>query len=59
MANHDEDYHHELEDLKHELEHFQQEKERVRTILGKVGGMPKFRAKIINIVFFKQELYYV
>ncbi len=51
MENHDETHHDELEDLKHELEHFQQEKERVRTILGKVGGMPKFQAKIINIIF--------
>lgn len=51
MANHEKEYHHELEDLKQELEHFQQEKERVRAILGKVGGMPQFRAKIINIIF--------
>ena len=51
MAKHDEIHHDELEDLKQELEHFQQEKERVRTILGKVGGMPKFQAKLINIIF--------
>jgi hypothetical protein len=41
----------EISDLKHELEHFQQEKERVRAIIGKIGGMPKSRAKLINAVF--------
>ncbi len=51
MEKHDEIHHDELEDLKLELENFQQEKERVRAILGKVGGVPKFQAKIINIIF--------
>ena len=41
----------ELSDLKHELEHFQQEKERVRAIIGKIGGMPKSRVKLINTLF--------
>jgi Na+/H+ antiporter NhaD/arsenite permease-like protein len=41
----------ELEDLRKELEHFQKEKERVRAIVGKIGGVPKTQAKIINIVF--------
>ena len=41
----------ELSDLKQELEHFQQEKERVRVIIGKIGGMPKSRAKLINTLF--------
>jgi len=41
----------EIDDLKHELEQFQQEKERVRAIIGKIGGIPKFRTKLINIVF--------
>ena len=41
----------ELKDLKEELEHFQQEKERVRAIIGKVGGVPKFRTKLINGIF--------
>ena len=41
----------ELSDLKYELEHFQQEKERVRAIIGKIGGMPKSRAKLINTLF--------
>ena len=41
----------ELEDLKQELEHFQQGKERVRAIIGKIGGVPKFRTKLVNAVF--------
>ena len=41
----------EIEDLKQELEHFQQEKERVRAIIGKIGGAPKFRTKLINVLF--------
>lgn len=38
----------ELEDLKKELENFQQEKERVRAIIGKIGGMPRFHDKLFN-----------
>ena len=41
----------EVEDLRRELEHFQQEKERVRAIVGKIGGMPTFNIKLFNIVF--------
>jgi len=41
----------ELRDLREELEHFQQEKERVRAIVGKIGGVPKFRTKLINAIF--------
>ena len=41
----------EISDLKLELEHFQQEKERVRAIVGKIGGLPKFRTKLINGIF--------
>lgn len=41
----------EIEDLRKELENFQQEKERVRSIIGKIGGVPKFSGKIINTVF--------
>jgi len=41
----------EISDLRKELEHFQQEKERVRNIIGKIGGVPKFRTKLINGVF--------
>lgn len=41
----------EIEDLKRDLEHFQKEKERVRTIIGQIGGVPKFRVKVLNFVF--------
>jgi len=41
----------EIDDLRQELEHFQQEKERVRTIVGKIGGVPKFNTKLVNLLF--------
>jgi len=41
----------ELSDLKKELDHFQQEKERVRAIVGKIGGVPKFCTKLVNVLF--------
>jgi hypothetical protein len=41
----------ELEDLREELEHFQIEKERVRAIVGKVGGIPKLNTKLANWIF--------
>ncbi|MHC4727495.1 MAG: hypothetical protein ACYS17_09735 [Planctomycetota bacterium] len=41
----------EISDLRHELEQFQKEKERVRAIIGKIGGVPKFRTKLINVIF--------
>ena len=40
-----------MEDLRKELENFQQEKERVRAIIGKLGGVPTFHTKFINITF--------
>jgi hypothetical protein len=41
----------EINDLKQELKNFQEEKERVREILGAIGGVPKFRTKLINVLF--------
>ena len=41
----------EISDLKQELEHFQQEKERVRAIVGKIGGVPTFNTKLANWIF--------
>ena len=41
----------EISDLKHELEQFQKEKEWVRAIVGKIGGIPKFQTKLINVIF--------
>jgi hypothetical protein len=41
----------ELEDLRIELENFQQEKERVRAIIGKIGGVPTFNTRFFNWLF--------
>ena len=41
----------ELEDLRKELESFQKEKERIRAIVGKIGGVPKTQVHIINALF--------
>ena len=38
----------EILDLRKELEHFQKEKERVREIIGKIGGIPKFHSTLFN-----------
>ncbi len=51
MENKHENFEDEISDLKIELEHFEQEKERIRTIVGKIGGVPKFRTKLINGLF--------
>lgn len=41
----------EMEDLKDEMEAFRKEKERVRAIVGKIGGIPDFNTKTFNILF--------
>ena len=41
----------EIDDLKQELGQFQQEKERVRAVIGSIGGVPKFRTKLVNAMF--------
>ena len=41
----------EMGDLRKELENFQQEKERVRAIIGKIGGVPTFHTRLINTIF--------
>ena len=51
MTDQDNNIADELEDLKKELEHFQQEKERIRAIVGKIGGVPKFNTKVANYIF--------
>ena len=38
----------ELQDLKKELENFEKEKERVRAIVGKIGGVPKTQVRFVN-----------
>lgn len=51
MENKYDNYENEINDLKMELENFEQEKERVRAIIGKIGGVPHFRTKLINTLF--------
>jgi len=41
----------EIQDLKKELENFQKEKERVRAIIGKIGGVPTFHTRLVNAIF--------
>ena len=49
-VNHDHDKEIE-EDLRQEIERFKTEKERVRAIVGRIGGMPSFNTRIANIIF--------
>jgi len=41
----------EIEKLTSEIEDFKQEKERVRAIVGRIGGVPMFNRKLFEIVF--------
>ncbi len=41
----------EMDDLKQEIERFIKEKERVRSIVGEIGGVPRTHAKVFNIIF--------
>lgn len=41
----------ELDDLRSELENFHQEKERVRAIIGQIGGVPTFNTRFFNWFF--------
>ena len=51
MVNKYENIEDEISDLRQSLEHFEKEKERVRAIIGKIGGEPRFHTKLINAVF--------
>lgn len=51
MNEHSKNFEAEINDLKQELENFQQEKERVRAIVGKIGGIPTFNTKLANKIF--------
>jgi hypothetical protein len=51
MEQNVEHFENEINDLKAQLEHFEKEKERVRAIIGNIGGVPKFRTKLVNILF--------
>lgn len=37
--------------LEQEIEQFKREKERIRAIIGRIGGIPTFREKLLNIFF--------
>jgi hypothetical protein len=39
------------EDLREEIERFKTEKERVRAIVGRIGGVPSFNTKLANTIF--------
>ena len=56
MAEEPQQYEHEnleaeLDDLKRELENFEKEKERIRAIVGQIGGVPKSQVKLVNALF--------
>ena len=41
----------ELQKLRQEIDNFKKERERIRNIVGKIGGVPSLEAKLINIAF--------
>ena len=51
MDNRKERLDEELQDLIQEVEDFKKEKDRVREIVGKIGGTPTTSTKFLNIVF--------
>ena len=38
-------------ELESEIDSFQKEREKIRQIVGKIGGMPSRKARIINVIF--------
>jgi hypothetical protein len=38
-------------ELESEIKSFEQERENIRRIIGRIGGMPSTKARIINVVF--------
>jgi len=42
----------EMEGLRKEIEEFRKEKERVKLIIGQIGGMPNVKKKILGILMF-------
>ncbi|MCP4650610.1 MAG: hypothetical protein GY853_11100 [PVC group bacterium] len=41
----------EIYDLKKEIEQFKEDRDRVRAIVGQLGGIPTFNTKMFNVVF--------
>ena len=39
------------DDLREEIKRFKTEKERVRSIVGRIGGMPSFNTRVANAIF--------
>lgn len=50
-ARNEKDIEHELNELKEEVRIFKAEKERVKAILGSIGGVPTFNDKVLNVAF--------
>ena len=42
-------FEYEIEELRQEIEEFQKEKERIRSIVGRIGGVPILKTKIIEL----------
>lgn len=51
IHNNIESFSEEVEELKHEIDMFVKEKERVRTIVGRIGGIPNHSTKLVNLIF--------
>ncbi len=51
MVERDKNLEDELNELRQEIEDFKKEKERVRAIVGRIGGAPTFNTRLFNIVF--------
>ena len=51
MTDHAQQLEEEIEKLTSEIEDFKQEKERVRAIVGQIGGVPMFNKKWFEIMF--------
>ncbi len=45
-------FEYEIEELRQEIAEFQKEKERIRKIVGKVGGIPIFKTKLFEVTVF-------
>ena len=51
MVDHAQQLQEEIEKLTGEIEDFKEEKERVRAIVGQIGGIPMLRKKVFEIIF--------
>ena len=51
MADNPRQFQEEISDLKHEIETFKKDKEKIKAIVGEIGGMPKLETKLLNILF--------